>query len=228
MRRVIWPTLCIVSSVVFAGTVILWVRSYSCTETLNKWSIDYETRQISEKNLSSSNGSLFYRQTDGKYSLSHRGFPHAIHPLEVYRRGWNYRWSSSVTKFSQGNLWDRLGFEFRFRNAVPRRPVRIPRPPDIPEGVWESRLSRPPSLTHTMTSIRLPHWLVAGLCAIAPAWWGMRQAGRVREARRLRRGLCTVCGYDLRATPAGGACPECGRKVDQATDARARDAARTA
>ncbi|MBX3405156.1 MAG: hypothetical protein KF869_00205 [Phycisphaeraceae bacterium] len=30
------------------------------------------------------------------------------------------------------------------------------------------------------------------------------------RARRRRRGLCPACAYDLRATPAGSPCPECG------------------
>jgi hypothetical protein len=32
----------------------------------------------------------------------------------------------------------------------------------------------------------------------------------VRRAIRRRRGACVGCGYDLRGTPAGAACPECG------------------
>jgi len=34
--------------------------------------------------------------------------------------------------------------------------------------------------------------------------------GRVRRALRRRRGLCIRCAYDLRATPAGSPCSECG------------------
>ncbi|HEY7117413.1 MAG TPA: hypothetical protein VH475_12555 [Tepidisphaeraceae bacterium] len=33
-----------------------------------------------------------------------------------------------------------------------------------------------------------------------------------RERERKLRGWCPRCGYDLRATPPGGRCPECGRR----------------
>jgi hypothetical protein len=48
-------------------------------------------------------------------------------------------------------------------------------------------------------------WLPALATALLPAVW----VYRFRKTRRARRiGLCTTCGYDLRATP--GRCPECG------------------
>ena len=67
--------------------------------------------------------------------------------------------------------------------------------------------------------IGAPHWLVAAVFAVLPA---VRAASALRRTRRARRGLCTVCGYDLRvqlalseqressgrASP--GRCPECG------------------
>lgn len=34
--------------------------------------------------------------------------------------------------------------------------------------------------------------------------------GRVRRWRRMKRGLCPACAYDLRSTLAGAPCPECG------------------
>ncbi len=46
-----------------------------------------------------------------------------------------------------------------------------------------------------------PCWALVLLTAVLPAMW-------IRQRQRLKPGHCTVCGYDLRATP--DRCPECG------------------
>jgi hypothetical protein len=52
----------------------------------------------------------------------------------------------------------------------------------------------------------VPHWF--GLLPMIPS--PLAHAGRmIRRRRRLRRGLCPRCGYDLTANPSG-VCPECG------------------
>ena len=54
-------------------------------------------------------------------------------------------------------------------------------------------------------------WLGWSCAFFAAATLGLllRRASRIRTwDDRRRRGLCTECGYDLRATP--GRCPECG------------------
>jgi hypothetical protein len=58
------------------------------------------------------------------------------------------------------------------------------------------------------TEIRVPHWFVALVAAVPPVLW----AGIWYRRRRRGPGLCSVCGYDLRATP--DRCPECGRIAD--------------
>jgi hypothetical protein len=55
-------------------------------------------------------------------------------------------------------------------------------------------------------SLIVPHWFVLLIIAPLPLWHFARI---VRRRRRLHRGLCPNCGYDLTAN-ASGVCPECG------------------
>jgi len=51
----------------------------------------------------------------------------------------------------------------------------------------------------------VPYWLLA--LPTAAAGWLLGRRVRLKR-RRLRRGLCIACGYDVRMSP--GRCPECG------------------
>ena len=61
----------------------------------------------------------------------------------------------------------------------------------------------------------LPHWLVALTLAASPLrqifTWVFAWRRSVVERQRRAASRCTVCGYDLRATP--DRCPECGTDV---------------
>ena len=73
------------------------------------------------------------------------------------------------------------------------------------------RSERPPG-----QRLIVPHWFVLLLTAPLPAWHFARV---LRRRRRLRRGRCLRCGYDLTAN-ATGVCPECGGRVATAEKAR--------
>jgi hypothetical protein len=54
-------------------------------------------------------------------------------------------------------------------------------------------------------AISIPLWFLILCWLILPSFF---LNNRCRQRRRQRTGLCTSCGYDLRATP--DRCPECG------------------
>lgn len=66
----------------------------------------------------------------------------------------------------------------------------------------------------TSWSMAIPIWMVILALAAAPVTWvAFRAPPFIRRhsltARRLRRGLCIRCGYDLTGN-VSGVCPECG------------------
>jgi hypothetical protein len=62
-------------------------------------------------------------------------------------------------------------------------------------------------------AVSIPHALAAAAFAVPPAAWMVLAARRaVARLRRVRRGLCRGCGYNLTAN-VSGTCPECGERV---------------
>jgi len=59
--------------------------------------------------------------------------------------------------------------------------------------------------------VTVPYWLLATVAAILPGIVGARLLRDVRRRRRIARGMCPECGYDLRASK--DRCPECGRAI---------------
>lgn len=77
----------------------------------------------------------------------------------------------------------------------------------IPQGIIEARNGQPFGWWFTVEprpcdyGISIPIWIPALLFAI-PTFWP--------QIPRFKRGLCPHCGYDLRASPPGTPCSECG------------------
>ena len=63
----------------------------------------------------------------------------------------------------------------------------------------------------TDLNLIMPVWLPVALFVLLPARWISLQRGRWRRERRASLGLCSKCGYDIRATK--DRCPECGTPV---------------
>jgi hypothetical protein len=107
--------------------------------------------------------------------------------------GPNYKDTSAVDawqkQFPPGNSFEKAGF-------------RIGREPSI--GTMISGTLVKDSTHYFLVT---PDWAVVLLLVIAPCVAGAKARRRWR-AHRLEMGLCTTCGYDLRATP--DRCPECG------------------
>jgi len=77
-------------------------------------------------------------------------------------------------------------------------------------GFWYMHRDLPGGpMPYSQTVLVTPYWMPLAVCALVPARWFFLVRPRLVWRRRVRRGLCAFCGYDLRATPQRR--PECGR-----------------
>jgi len=164
------------------ATAALWVRSYK-TADCEKW---YDPQRTIT--LGSCCGELHYFEefyhdrTYGRPAVGQSEWHHMPFPESEI--------GESVDMLRHPNWLNRAGFIFYLHSD------RDPKQTDLVERLGAANY------------IVLPHWFVAGLLLLAPLLFVKRFIRSRREKRRLRKGLCTRCGYDLRATP--DRCPECG------------------
>jgi hypothetical protein len=198
MTRRLLNLLTALSLLLCVAVVALWVRSY--------WRSDSVGWCESNVGIPESQGFLF---DAGVYAESAWGKAALCwHRIETHE------WTGSRTEpgFSAGSSQSEAPPDFasemvglgcwlhRSIAGVEVRATDYQRRADVPHEYSYERM------------VRVPFWLLAAMTAVLPARWAT--AAR-RRRRQKRRGLCRVCGYDLRATP--DRCPECGATASVTT-----------
>jgi hypothetical protein len=194
------------SLVLFVGTVILWARGYFARDGI--W---YST-DTGRYSLHSYRGRIWFWSLSGGRAASDsvwntpakldRGIVWDSTPDSYYdqfrgSRKWNlsseqFTLAVPATGFSSADPgavdWRALGFRYlRNRSWTPIAQLQQGYP------------------TAQSSAVFIPHWAMVLTFGILPTAMLFRAA---RRRHRIRRGLCPVCGYDLRASPTR--CPECG------------------
>jgi hypothetical protein len=188
------------SLVMFAATVVLWVRSYWVRDTIRrfeKWSV-----VDADGSLYLHNRLKALESSEGRWSAQvwRDAQPSHDSPADAAKltMSWTEVWHDSVEfpsrappLIGQQSRWNRRGFfaEHHYGTLHDGEPV----PPSSP---WTQSIGR--------RLIGTPYWFPAALFALPPTVWVLV---RLRRRGKKGRGFCAKCGYDLRATPER--CPEC-------------------
>jgi hypothetical protein len=168
-----------VSLLLCVATAGSWIRSEFRLDVLSHYSRFNERRSRTWQQFGCERGSFWYGQ--GLLQADPKSAPSS--PFV----GWGMASESARSRGAIAALWCGKGFYL------------------MGFGGWSLRwtVSGPEIREHR--AIMVPHWFVMLLLAVAPARWVVLKR---RERRNRARGLCSRCGYDLRATP--DRCPECG------------------
>jgi len=196
LLRIIFTTATILSALLVLATAILWIRSQLIIQDLLFYNVrSPEKHSVTAMRLGSLRGEIqfswsrrvyrsrkyFEYEDPAQYYTSRASFPIDIRP------GFSYLMLQPQRTPDSRSFWPRQGFVFDITPAKPTVPGSAPS-------------------TRDSGLIGAPHWFLLVIFSLAPAVWIRR---RIRAARRGRGpGYCSVCGYDLRATP--NQCPECG------------------
>jgi hypothetical protein len=194
MLRRLFTVLSVLSLMLCTAVVVLWVRSYSAGEKVSYgWTVPPESRAVTL--LAYTNRGMLYLS---RYDVSCSGpVPPEFWGDPAGRLQWErYRPYPPLAPA------DRYLLGFRSTDASRATPLTDP------PGVARAERWR-----IVAVPLWVP-WLGLGVWPAARLWLWHRSRG----ARRLAKGLCPSCGYDLRATP--GRCPECGTAVAADADAQ--------
>ena len=198
--HVAFNSLIVLSLVLLVATVVLWVRSYWYeTEYSAQTIVNRPEVYLQRVRAGSAHGIIWWRREFWPRVGSERVTRNRTKWFDLRSLGEApYEWLP--TAYRKEKIWPATiewcawgGFALSIASAPPPDP-----PLNKVSGIF---------LHWTrMWHVQFAHWQLALLFSINPTMWALTKWARVR---RVARGGCVDCGYDLRATP--GRCPECAR-----------------
>jgi ankyrin repeat protein len=205
MRRVILRYLTALSSLLLAAVLTMWVRSYLIADQISLATYMYGAYP---------KDALIYPPEEDRgetlWDITHEV------TFEPGRFTWTeYRWPLLRARGDAYPLW-RVSEPGVMRDSedVEREAWFTPGGPTIEtfSEPWANYQGSGPGSIGRRRGISVRLWLPAAVFAAPLSLWPVVAFWHYRrQIRRKRRGLCLVCGYDLRATPQR--CPECGTVV---------------
>ncbi len=186
-RSMLFTLLCMLSLLLCAAMITLWVRSYSGSDYLGRQRIisgDINTTSSQHHSIKWTRGSIRLEVED--QTAYHYGVPNVVvaSPDRPPMWGWGRLGKRHLgwEDLPKSTFWNRFGFhQYETGHGA---------------SFYDARIK----------GIAFPAWLPVVMFAIPPAMWVIFWR---RRRRRRGIGLCPQCGYDIRATPQR--CPECGR-----------------
>jgi hypothetical protein len=191
--RILLNTATVLSLLLFAAVIALWVASYVRTDWFGYESSVAANHRQWGGNASSAGGAIWaewwVRYDPAAPINPSSAFVHSTVEASRATVDAQRRYVRSLGGFQF------LGVIVSRRDMDPTPGARNPNPGAPPR----------PQASQTVHNLVLPWWLPTLLFGVPPLW---RLERRRRLARRKAHGLCQHCGFDLRATP--DRCPECG------------------
>lgn len=215
----------------FAGAVVVWVRSYRTTDVVAHsgdylWQVAVARGQVWVQRVG------YFERVKDWHVVSESGPPEGALTEYVETRASYVEGAARLERVFGTWRWasDRSG-GWRWTSEPPGVPVLVASP-GVGESVpgwwpgarpvalrasarWIERTRLGPGVTVRGTeqwfigrTITVPLWMIAAALALPAGWVCAAWVKRWRVRRWVDENRCAACGYDLRATP--GRCPECG------------------